>query len=682
MAEKGVGRQASKITPTNGNNYLLVIAIDHYIHCPKLHNCVKDAKDITAILQDKYQFSEAHTTPLFNKKATRRSILRKLRELQGKVTPKDNLVILFSGHGDNRHGVGYWIPVEAEPDEEADFISTNDIINRLNVIDSLHTFVIVDACFSGSLFSTTKDIKRTDYHRPSRWGLAASHSKEVAVDGTPGDNSPFAERLLFKLKHSSEVLRVQELSSFVTDEVLRLTDGKQTPVSRPLNVKGDELGQFAFFQKRNEAQDWAAAQEAHSAEAYQLFLTSYPDGEFAPEAKKQLAILQEEELWQQTQNHPSLTTFRAYLDKYPYGKYARQAIEQMEQLEETADWKRAKWRDTESAYRKFLIKYPNSQYKNEAEQRIRRLVDRDNTVKREAVKEPVQEPPKQTSTPNEEKPKLTQEQSIVLGVLAIVLFLAIILWRPWQAAEPDERIENITTTDKFIEPEMTFVQGSTFTMGCKDGRDENCDDNEKPPHPVTVKDFHIGKYEVTFEEYDLFCEATNRKKPDDEGWGRGKRPVINVEWGHATAYCRWLSEQSGQNYRLPTEAEWEYAARGGNQSRNYQYAGSNDLDEVAWYRKNSGSKSHPVGQKQANELGIHDMSGNVWEWTADCWHDNYENAPDDGAAWLSTNNGNCDRRVIRGGSWVNYDSGCRVSNRFVRVAYYGDFRIGFRISRY
>jgi len=271
MAEKGAGRQPHTTTPPKGKNYLLVIAINDYAHCPKLNNCVKDAKDITAILQEKYQFSKEYTTSIFNEKATRRTILRKLRELQNKITPSDNLLILFSGHGDNRHGVGYWIPVEAEPDEEADFISTNDIINRLNVINSLHTFVIVDACFSGSLFSTTKDIKRTDYNRPSRWGLAASHSKEVAVDGTPGDNSPFAERLLFKLKNSSEVLRVQELSSFVTDEVLRLTDGKQTPVSRPLNVKGDELGQFAFFQKRDEAQDWAAAQQSHSAKAYQIF---------------------------------------------------------------------------------------------------------------------------------------------------------------------------------------------------------------------------------------------------------------------------------------------------------------------------------------------------------------------------------------------------------------------------
>jgi len=235
---------------------------------------------------------------------------------------------------------------------------------------------------------------------------------------------------------------------------------------------------------------------------------------------------------------------------------------------------------------------------------------------------------------------------------------------------------------KYIEPEMVFVEGDTYTMGCKQGRDENCRDDEKPAHEVTVKDFYIGKYEVTFEEYDLFCRATNRRKPEDEGWGRGKRPVINVSWADATAYCQWLSEQSGKNYRLPTEAEWEYAARGGNKSKNYLYAGSNTLNEVAWSDENSNSEPHEVGKKQSNELGLYDMSGNVWEWTADCWHDSYQNAADDGSAWLNADGGNCDRRMVRGGSWFFNVSYCRVSFRYNLDSVYRYYSIGFRLAGY
>jgi len=144
----------------------------------------------------------------------------------------------------------------------------------------------------------------------------------------------------------------------------------------------------------------------------------------------------------------------------------------------------------------------------------------------------------------------------------------------------------------------------------------------KPIHPVTLSSFWLGKYPVTFEEYDRFCDATDREKPDDEGWGLGRRPVINVSWDDAQGYCQWLSRQTGKTYRLPTEAEWEFAARGGILSKGFQYAGSNDLGEVAWHKKNSGKKSQLVGEKKPNELGLHDMSGNVSEWCGD-WYEDY-----------------------------------------------------------
>jgi sulfatase modifying factor 1 len=223
-----------------------------------------------------------------------------------------------------------------------------------------------------------------------------------------------------------------------------------------------------------------------------------------------------------------------------------------------------------------------------------------------------------------------------------------------------------------IIPDVVTVQGGTFQMGSNSG-----DIDEKPVHSVTVSDYSMSKTEVTFEQYDAFCTLTGSDKPDDEGWGRGDRPVINVNWHDAVAFCEWMSKVTGKTYRLPTEAEWEYAARGGNKSKGYIYSGGNDLDAVGWYDDNYGRKTHPVAQKQPNELGLYDMSGNVWEWCSD-WYDKvyYSGSPQTDPQ--GSNSGSS--RVLRGGCW-SFDlvSSCRVADRGRcdpdrRYGYYG-FRL-------
>jgi formylglycine-generating enzyme required for sulfatase activity len=164
------------------------------------------------------------------------------------------------------------------------------------------------------------------------------------------------------------------------------------------------------------------------------------------------------------------------------------------------------------------------------------------------------------------------------------------------------------------EPEMVPIQGGTFVMGSDDSEYEN----EKPAHEVQVDSFEAGKYPVTFEEYDQFCEDTGREKPNDMNWGRGKRPAINVSWYDATAYCKWLNEKLGlseeNGYRLLTEEEWEYAYRAGTEGE-YPFP-LEDIDQYAWYYNNSSNQTHPVGEKLPNPWGLYDMAGNVWEWTA------------------------------------------------------------------
>ncbi|WP_069472902.1 formylglycine-generating enzyme family protein [Candidatus Marithrix sp. Canyon 246] len=163
-------------------------------------------------------------------------------------------------------------------------------------------------------------------------------------------------------------------------------------------------------------------------------------------------------------------------------------------------------------------------------------------------------------------------------------------------------------------PEMVLIPAGTFRMGEK-----------QSVHEVSVESFAMGRYPVTFAEYDYFCEQTStwfkkRKKADDEGWGRGNRPVINVSWHDAVAYTEWLSEQTGQEYRLPTEAEWEYAARAGTET---DYWWGNDIDETkANYNGNIGHTT-PVGDYEANPFGLHDTAGNVWEWTCSKYESEY-----------------------------------------------------------
>ena len=244
-----------------------------------------------------------------------------------------------------------------------------------------------------------------------------------------------------------------------------------------------------------------------------------------------------------------------------------------------------------------------------------------------------------------------------------------------------------------------LVEGGTFTMGDTWG---GGDSDERPTHKVTFTyDFYIGKYEVTFDEYDAFCNATGKSKASDSGWGRGTRPVINVTWWDAIDYCNWLSEKeklpkaydSDGNlldkdgritidpskvvgYRLPTEAEWEYAAKGGNKSEGYKYSGSDNVSDVAWYSSNSGSKTQEVGKKAPNELGLYDMSGNVWEWCSD-WYGSYSSS----AQTNPYNSTAGSRRVVRGGSLDYNASNTRVAVRYGDSPTFTFYFLGFRICR-
>jgi formylglycine-generating enzyme required for sulfatase activity len=231
-------------------------------------------------------------------------------------------------------------------------------------------------------------------------------------------------------------------------------------------------------------------------------------------------------------------------------------------------------------------------------------------------------------------------------------------------------------------PVMVKIPPGTFSMGDEQISDAN------PVHRVEFpKAFAIGKYLVTFQEYDHFASITNRDLPDDRGWGRYQRPVINVSWHDAIAYATWLSEQTGARYRLPNESEWEYAARAGTTTSYWwgndihQYGAGGKLKRYFGFSRIFNRETTPVGAFPANPFGLFDTAGNVFEWTQDCWHKEYRDAPTDGSPWLETENGDCGLRVLRGGAWDANASLMRSAARHKAHPGLRYAHIGFRLVR-
>jgi len=273
---------------------------------------------------------------------------------------------------------------------------------------------------------------------------------------------------------------------------------------------------------------------------------------------------------------------------------------------------------------------------------------------------------------------------IVLATISTVLLVFIVVLARdtlvWQLNLAANRIAYALGKSPPL-PDLVEIPGGVFMMGSKQGYD-----NVQPVHEVEIAaPFYLSATEITFEQFDGFAYSMGRDVPDDRGWGRGDRPVIYVNWDDAKAYAQWLGEQTDNTCRLPTEAEWEYAARAGTTSRFALPApdGGDDLAGLANCADCGGEWAHnstvPVASFPANAWGLHDMHGNLNEWVEDCWHDSYTGAPADGSAWLDEGGGRCDTRVLRSGSWLSnlsFEGPGRGPGPINR----GHYTFGFRVS--
>jgi formylglycine-generating enzyme required for sulfatase activity len=765
----------SSAAPPRGKNYLLAIAINAYQHCTPLNNAVKDVEAFVQLLLSRYAFEQDNITFIKDAEASKRNIEQAFLRLIKTVTPNDNLIVYFSGHGryDENFG-GNWVPVEAGTSEEdwPDYLSNDQVKSYLGRIKSRHTFLIADSCFSGTLFaekSKERDLSNRTDTEPSRWALT-SGKKEIVSDGQSGQHSPFASALLDVLRKAAAPPSVMEICTLVLEKVA--ANALQTPMASPLGVPGHQGGQMVFYFKTDEESEWKTL--SRSVEGCRTYLSRFPQGKYQHLAAERIALeeaaqawalaktstqayrlleyeqkypnsepvrsgelhrllgtIAENELWREAQQANTLFAYRDYLHRSTLQLHAQEAeslIKSMAAREkEDTIWRQAWQSNTIAGLQGYLQEYPRGRYAGQADWLMLQLQKQVEEKKRVEQGEQSYATITPEATVTKEKanfgrdtpvssvkPKQKNESSgfervaSILGVLiGLVVFAYVVsLLAPQNLKQSDKSSSTKSKEGTVPFPEMVAVPGGTFEMGDVMGDQER---NDEQVHSVTLSDFKIGKTEVTFEEYDRFCGATQRAKPDDEGWGRGQYPVINVSWYDAIAYCNWLSEQHGlqvvysgtgntinanweaNGYRLPTEAEWEYAARGGGKKvrfGNGKDVAVEDVREINFYvlkEKNNNPflaglrrATHVASLNSPNTLGLHDMSGNVWEW---CWDwyagDYYTKSSKANPTGPTTG----EARVLRGGSWSDLLDFCRSAYRNNNSPDYRNSNVGLRLVR-
>lgn len=587
----------------------------------------------------------------------------------------DIAFVFYAGHGMEVDGINYMVPVNARLRRDTDLrfaaVSLDDMLAATQ--GATLRVVILDACRDNPL---ARSIQRTTSTRSMSRGSFGALDEELlgdetlvayaaaagttASDGTGSRNSPYTAALLEYLEQPLELSalfrrvrarvlettartqRPHEYSSLLRDHYLGGTSAPTTPPALPALTE---------LRLRQELAFWETIADSDNPADFEAYLAQYADGQFARLAENRVAALQEAQLWAAIAASEDPADFAAYLEQHAEGRYAPLARQRFAVL--TA-------------------------------------------------------PPVPTPAPARVEP----DPRAIAAAPAAPEPPSLVAGRASVGADPVPTEPGATLRDCPACPEMVVLPAGTFTMGSEEGQAD-----ERPVHEVRVEAFALGRYEVTRSEFATFVAATgytsdgcdvidddasldwdDRASWQDPGFTQESRhPVVCVGWEAAEAYAQWLSAETGERYRLPSEAEWEYAARAGTATPRYwdsesggsqcEHANASDRALTQSWRGwplpvvncvDGAPHTSRVGSHNPNEFGLHDMLGNVWEWTADCLHATYRGAPGDGSAW--TGGGDCDRRVLRGGSWETTLGGIRAANRYWRDNRASN-ATGFRVAR-
>lgn len=667
-----------------GENYLYVIAINEYSDCPKLYNPVKDAKELVQVLSAQYYFEKENVICLFNKQATASNILNNFRDITNSLTSQDNLVIFFSGHGeyDEVFQEGYWVPVGAKKGALEDYIPNSKIRTILNAISAHHIFLMVDSCFSGSLFrNQSKNLAIQRLERdPSRWGLTSGRN-EIVDDGKPGENSPFADSLIYHLRNNDRSLGVMELCVKVMEEVT--ANAQQTPKGDALSIRGHKGGQL-YFHPKEERKLKEPLKQVNEAEMGAAQYTN----EKITNWQKLIAILAvvvisflvynswqtDSEIlkpnqWQDTsereKGHPESTIGMDKKSIYSIG-----IIGEATSLgwDKDIDLKR---NAIDSNFWSIQLRLTDGQVKFRANDSWdlnwgnvdypegRGMQDGDNILVEEGEY-------------YIEFNSSTKEYSFKLIDSRGNTNTSKKKYEPTIWPIDGEKIGLRAKVIKELEKNMILIEGGEFKIGCAPDKFNDCDDTELKGSVISIKNFRLNRYEVTQEEWRAVMEEN---PPEIAEMFCDSCPVHSINQKEVEIFLKKLNELTRQSYRLPSESEWEYATRG--RKRNtFKYSGSNDIYKVAKFNGNS-EKINKVGSKIPNNYGLFDMSGNVWEMCADKWNDSLKGIPRNGEARKDGEDG---KFVRRGGSYISFSEDCRVFCRRWYNNHAKQPKVGFRLA--
>ena len=604
-----------------GKDHAILFAVNTYkAPLTTLSNPITNARQIATELESRFGFKPQVVE---NPSAAQiETILRDYtnrfaRNLNGEYPSSGQLFIFFSGHGTEQLENGFFLPADADMNNlRQTGLQYSYLRPLINAINCQHILVAVDACYSVTFDEDYKKKPDFEFRRP---GELSENDKILA------NHNQYKARVFF----TSDA--VGDMTPDKSNFAKKLLEGLRTFNPQSGFMTSSEL--FANYVQKASPTPHGGEFGADEAGSTFLFFSALPKPVVDPAADVRA--------WNEAKTANTLEAYRAYLRNFAQGEFRELAESRVKVFEQKntdyANWQKAKLANTRQALEQYLRENPNGDYRDLAEAALQRLNAVANTpldTDKDGVPDATDQCPNQFGpTSNNGCPVPSSESSY---------------------------------DDPYI-GRMVLVKGGIFQMG-----DANGESDEKPVHSVSLNNFYMGKTEVTQAQWQAIMGSNPSSFKNCD-----QCPVESVSWNDVQEFIKKLNAKTGKTYRLPTEAEWEYAARGG-KSSTYTYAGSNTVDEVAWYSSNSGSKTHPVGEKKANELGLYDMSGNVWEWCQDWYADDYyAKSPSSNPPGPTTGSG----RVCRGGSWYYYPAVLRVALRYGYAPSFRNYSIGFRLAR-